>query len=126
MQIINRADAAVQGLTHFYTGRLCQQGHDAKRYVSTGTCIACSKGYVDKFRHTFLDTRPGVCVVRGLVVPKKHVRAIVEMAQAFMAAEGLLAGPPPTVTEPPRSMTPSEAADAAARIAGLPPSGGAA
>jgi hypothetical protein len=41
MQIISRDAAAANGLTRFYTGKACQRGHIAERYVSNGACVEC-------------------------------------------------------------------------------------
>lgn len=50
MDPISRAQAAGIGATHFFTGRLCKNGHVAPRYVSTGNCTACQGLYSKKFR----------------------------------------------------------------------------
>ena len=36
-----RAEAAALGLTHYFTGKPCNRGHIAWRYVSTGHCVQC-------------------------------------------------------------------------------------
>lgn len=41
MDIITRKEAQAQGLTHYFTGKLCKRGHTAKRYSSTGQCFEC-------------------------------------------------------------------------------------
>lgn len=33
----------------FFTGRACKYGHLSPRYVSTGGCVACTRGYSAKF-----------------------------------------------------------------------------
>ena len=42
MDIITRKDALAQGLTHYFTGKLCKHGHTAARYVKTRSCIECT------------------------------------------------------------------------------------
>src|SRR6185437_15763880 len=38
---VRRRVALENGLPHFFTGRVCQNGHIALRYASSGTCSAC-------------------------------------------------------------------------------------
>jgi hypothetical protein len=42
MDIITRAEARAQGLTHYFTGKPCKQGHIAQRYVQ-GSCTECKR-----------------------------------------------------------------------------------
>jgi hypothetical protein len=111
-QVIKRNDALRAGLTHYYSGNLCAQGHDAVRYVSTGTCVECAKNYTNAGRARYVERRPGVIILRTLTVPKKHLRAILAMVDGFMAMEGLLPGPPPEQLEPQPGLTPQAAAAA--------------
>lgn len=39
---ITRSQAALSGLRHFWTGKRCQSGHEAERYVSNGQCVTCN------------------------------------------------------------------------------------
>lgn len=41
MEIIDKKTAASLGLTKFFTGLPCKNGHLSDRYVSTGACLAC-------------------------------------------------------------------------------------
>lgn len=41
MEIIERQAAMRKGLTKFYTGRPCKNGHLSYRYVKSGGCAAC-------------------------------------------------------------------------------------
>ena len=50
MQIITKEEAKAQGLTHYYTGKPCNRGHDSKRYVSVNKCVQCVKDDMDKWR----------------------------------------------------------------------------
>lgn len=43
MELITREQARERGLTRFYTGTPCINGHDSERRVSSGTCIRCIK-----------------------------------------------------------------------------------
>lgn len=40
--LFTRVDAAMRGLTRFYTGKPCKNGHIAERYVSNRHCISCN------------------------------------------------------------------------------------
>lgn len=42
-KIITRRDAFAQGLTHYYTGKPCSNGHDSLRYTKNYNCVACDK-----------------------------------------------------------------------------------
>ncbi len=43
-KIISRVQARKKGLTKYYTGKQCQNGHKAQRYVSTNLCVTCQTG----------------------------------------------------------------------------------
>ena len=43
-QIITRQEALVQGLNHYFTGAACKNGHVARRYVQSSTCVECING----------------------------------------------------------------------------------
>lgn len=51
MDIISRSKAKELGLTHYFTGKSCPNGHIAKRFVSTYGCAICTKGHYDKRRN---------------------------------------------------------------------------
>jgi hypothetical protein len=40
-EIISRAEAKARGLTHYFTGEPCGNGHVAVRYTSKGKCVEC-------------------------------------------------------------------------------------
>lgn len=42
--VLSKADAVKFGLKVYRTGEKCKNGHNAYRYVSTGTCIKCLRG----------------------------------------------------------------------------------
>jgi transposase-like protein len=42
VDIISREAARSQGLTKFYTGKLCRKSHNSERYVSNGACLECT------------------------------------------------------------------------------------
>jgi hypothetical protein len=39
---LSRSEAATSGLSRFYTGTPCREGHRAERYVSNRQCVACN------------------------------------------------------------------------------------
>lgn len=43
MQIISRAEAKLQGLTRYFTGKKCKNGHVDVRKVSNSNCASCDK-----------------------------------------------------------------------------------
>lgn len=43
MEIITYRDAKRRGLTRYYTGHPCPQGHVAGRFSSNGTCVECNR-----------------------------------------------------------------------------------
>ncbi len=42
-KIITRKEAISAGKSVYYTGKVCKNGHDAVRYVTSGTCIECQR-----------------------------------------------------------------------------------
>lgn len=49
MDIIAIETARENGLTRYYTGEPCQNGHTSGRYTKSGVCVGCATGRV--FRH---------------------------------------------------------------------------
>lgn len=90
--MISRADARVQGLTHYNTGKQCKHGHYGERFTSTGNCVECTKQRDTPQR---VPPRPGTVVLRGVVVPRQYAREIVAIIQMYMRAAGLV----PTATQ---------------------------
>jgi len=43
MKIITKTEAKRQGLTQYYTGKPCKNGHVATRYTKTSRCSECKK-----------------------------------------------------------------------------------
>lgn len=43
MQIISRKEALDQALTHYFTGKLCKNGHIDVRFSKDGSCKSCSR-----------------------------------------------------------------------------------
>src|SRR5215472_3430534 len=40
---MERKDAKLAGVAHYFTGRPCEHGHIAERYTSNGNCIVCAQ-----------------------------------------------------------------------------------
>jgi hypothetical protein len=66
MRIVTKVEARAQGLKFFYPGP-CVHGHVSKRYVSTGHCFTCLRGWQkanrDKmvaYDRMYRDRNPGV------------------------------------------------------------------
>jgi hypothetical protein len=45
MQILGWREAAERKLTKYWTGTPCARGHASYRYVSSGACSECVRGY---------------------------------------------------------------------------------
>jgi len=43
MEIITRKEAKEKGLTRYYTGKPCLNGHISERLLSSGQCLTCNK-----------------------------------------------------------------------------------
>lgn len=40
--VLSRKEAAMSGLSRFYTGQLCREGHRAERFVGNRQCVVCN------------------------------------------------------------------------------------
>lgn len=40
--VLGRKEAAASGLSRFYTGQTCKEGHRAERFVGNRQCVACN------------------------------------------------------------------------------------
>lgn len=96
-----RGMAKKANLTVYGPTKRCKRGHLAPRYVSTGNCVEChaEREQVWKPSAPPIIPREGVVVLRNVQVPRKYLNAIRQLIDAYMAAEGLLPGPPPEVLE---------------------------
>lgn len=57
MEIISRKDAFNQGLTKFFTGKICKNNHLAERYVTSGSCSKCYKTYRPQSQRSLYHTK---------------------------------------------------------------------
>lgn len=55
MDIITRKEAQQQGLTTYYTGKYCKQGHIDTRQTSSGQCSQCSRENSRSYRSKNLE-----------------------------------------------------------------------
>ena len=88
MKIISRKEAIEQGLTRYFTGKPCPQGHVAERYTRKSGCVQCdSEGQ----KHRIL-------VKKGMAEPKP--KPVNLRKQATIGVNGiiLLANPVQEVT----------------------------
>ena len=51
-QLISRAEARSKGLTHYFTGKECKNGHISKRLTKCGRCLECSNMWVREITPT--------------------------------------------------------------------------
>lgn len=49
--VLSRAEAIERGLTRFYTGLPCKEGHFAERFVSNRQCVVCNRAKADAREH---------------------------------------------------------------------------
>jgi len=45
MEIISRSEARKRGLTQYFTGDPCRNGHRSYRYTQSGSCSSCIRSY---------------------------------------------------------------------------------
>ncbi|HET8689030.1 MAG TPA: hypothetical protein VFM18_20665 [Methanosarcina sp.] len=57
MDKITRKEAIEQGLTHYYTGKPCKNGHDSIRFVVNCCCAACIKEWMKNDRKLIKQRR---------------------------------------------------------------------
>ena len=82
---MKRAHARATGQSTYFTGKLCNRGHDSYRYTSTGVCIKCSAENSEKYRKDIIAKAKTVSVAVRLKVHPDDV----EMLNAFALMLGL-------------------------------------
>jgi hypothetical protein len=66
--IITRKQALQQKLKHYFTGKLCQNGHISKRYTKSRECVTCSaahhrpRNHYRKLRATVIEHLGNKCI----------------------------------------------------------------
>ena len=43
--LLSKHDAELQGLSRYYTGKICRNGHLTDRMVANGGCVGCAAAY---------------------------------------------------------------------------------
>lgn len=49
-ETVSRKDALTAGLKYYFTGKECTNGHQSRRFVSTGACMRCNSERTKMFR----------------------------------------------------------------------------
>lgn len=49
IHLITRKQAKLFDLKHYYTGKLCKNGHDSERQTTNGSCCQCLKKYMKDY-----------------------------------------------------------------------------
>jgi hypothetical protein len=62
--VVSRHEAARRGLTYYFTGKLCVNGHLTSRYVCNGSCFDCQREINRDCRRRLREIRGGVRVRR--------------------------------------------------------------
>lgn len=107
MEIISRPEAAKRQLRHYYTGKPCKNGHAAKRYVNTGSCMACIATYQSRYRRGMVIAQAGLKEIKILVDPRDESR-IRQAAEAGILAYQFADGAAPSAPlVPPPPIPPS-------------------
>ena len=57
--VMTRREAAVKGLTKYFTGKKCKHLHLSQRYVSTGTCVSCGSDNNKIYRRQLINADMG-------------------------------------------------------------------
>jgi hypothetical protein len=73
MDIIPIEIARENGLTRYYTGEPCQNGHTSGRYTKSGVCVGCASGRV--FRHAARKRSKDAKITLDIFVPADFTMA---------------------------------------------------
>lgn len=77
-----RTEAAAAGLRKYWSGKPCGRGHNALRYVASGTCVKCSHDNQAKFSR---GRAPGMSA-HTFMMHNEDVPAVAELVDALNAA----------------------------------------
>lgn len=61
MEQIARALAKERGMTHYFTGVTCRNGHVSERYVNSGHCLQCKNNSFSRWRVENLERHQRLC-----------------------------------------------------------------
>lgn len=127
MEITTRSHAKQHGLTIYYTGLICSNGHRAMRRTDSGACVECLKlARQKRARAVNIDAmaRSNGARLFSYVLPPKHHAAALAFCQMLDAADGRIPALAPALTAPPAPVWRSREevlADNAARLNRLQP-----
>jgi hypothetical protein len=82
---MERPEARALGLTTYYTGRSCKNGHRHERYTKTGACVICQRDAAARDRAIGERYKP-----LSPVLDPDEIRKVQELAYAKLRAEGKL------------------------------------
>ena len=83
-KVITRKEAIDAGLTRYFIGRECKNGHVYERYVSTNQCVLCMREYhVNQTRQGKPPTRLNSSESTALFVPENLRSQVVTKKQAI-------------------------------------------
>ena len=103
METISRKEAYERGLTKYFTGKPCVNGHTVQRYVTSGACSSCAReAQARQLRKYNLEL--GGLVEVTVRVPRDAVDTIREVERMLLAARP--ANPVPTGPLPPLEVQP--------------------
>jgi 5-methylcytosine-specific restriction endonuclease McrA len=88
--VTSRAQARVDGVQRYYTGKPCLYGHVTERYVSNGDCLGCHEAIsreVARNRHNaWRDANPNKLSAQAARYRAKNKEKIVVASAAYYAA----------------------------------------
>lgn len=64
IKIISRKEAKAQGLSRYFTGKPCCNGHICERYCNGGRCLECNAAASNKFRNKDKSNRKAIGVLK--------------------------------------------------------------
>ena len=56
-KLLSRPEAIMAGSPHYFTGRVCRNGHVAERYTNTGACIQCHSEHRKRHREKYPEKK---------------------------------------------------------------------
>jgi hypothetical protein len=84
--IMTRDEANAEGLTTYFTGRLCKRNHLSNRYVRTGACVECSRFHASANRNKFDRDKRFQCRYMVKLWDKDDLEAIKRLETALNKA----------------------------------------
>lgn len=88
MKITSRKDAILQGVSKYFTGEECKNGHIAERYVQSGSCEGCIASSNQRGFQSKSDRRVALSDLMHLKVTL-HYGDVAEFKQVMLAVSSL-------------------------------------